>query len=77
MPGLLDVSPEELRYEAYKAKASGNSANYLQNLNQLGTKQMTVQRHLSSISIDDARSLVRRHKNKAFTQFSPYFVPEN
>ena len=59
VPGLLDISPEELRYEAYKAKASGNSASYLQNLNQLGTKQMTMQSQLGKISIDDAHSLVR------------------
>ena len=59
VPGLVDISPEELRYEAYKAKASGNSASYLQNLDQLGAKQISMQRQLSNISIEDARSLVR------------------
>ncbi len=57
--GFADISMDELRWEAYQAKALGNSTKYLQSLNELGERQMTVKKQFSSITADDVPSLVR------------------
>lgn len=59
LPGLVDASMDELRWEAYQANVSGNLAKYLQNLNELWEKQMSVQRQFSNITEDDVRTMVR------------------
>lgn len=58
LPGFADVSPEELRWEAYQAKASGNSQQYLKNVSQLNDEQLKVMRELSNLTKDDVRDMV-------------------
>lgn len=59
LPGLVDISPDELRWEAYQAKVAGSSNKYLQGLNELSVKQMKMQRQYGHITAEDVRLLVR------------------
>ena len=59
LPGLVDISPDEVRWEAYQAKATGSSSKYLQGLSELSEKQMKMQRQYGHITAEDVRLLVR------------------
>lgn len=48
--GLVDISPEEVRVEAYKANSEGNSQNYVQSLQQTLEKYDCRKRELVSMS---------------------------
>lgn len=58
LPGFADVSPEELRWEAYRAKASGNSEQYLKSVSQLNDEQLKVMHEFSNLTKDDVRDMV-------------------
>ncbi len=57
--GFTDISTHELRWEAYQAIASGNTANYVQRVDELGQRQMEMKKQFSSITADDVQSMVR------------------
>lgn len=59
VPGLLEVSPEELRLLAYMAKSSGNDAALLQNLEEVSKKQTTLLDMYASITTEEMNKLVR------------------
>ena len=58
LPGFGDVSPEELRWEAYQAKASGDSQQYLKSVSQLNDERLKVMHELSNLTKDDVRDMV-------------------
>ena len=60
LPGFADVSPEELRWEAYRAKASGNSEHYLKNVSQLNDKRLKLMHEFSNLTKDDVRDMVSK-----------------
>lgn len=59
LPGFREVSPEELRWEAYQANAAGNSERYLQGIQTLGEEQMSVRHRYMSITATDVSEMVR------------------
>lgn len=58
LPGFGDVSPEELRWEAYQAKASGDSQQYLKSVSQLNDERLKFMHELSNLTKDDVRDMV-------------------
>ena len=60
LPGFADVSPEELRWEAYRAKASGNSEHYLKNVSQLNDERLKLMHEFSNLTKDDVRDMVSK-----------------
>ena len=58
LPGFVDVSPEELRWEAYQAEAGGNSQQYLKSVSQLNDKRLKAMHELSNLTKDDVRDMV-------------------
>jgi hypothetical protein len=58
LPGFADVSPEELRWEAYQAKAIGDSQQYLKTVGQLNEERVKVMHELSNLTKDDVRDMV-------------------
>ena len=63
LPGFADVSPEELRWEAYQAKASGNSQQYLKSVSQLNDERLKVMHEFSNLTNDDVRDMVSESKH--------------
>ena len=59
LPGLVDVSPEEMRFEAYKAESSGTSSSYLKSITDLNSQQATLKQKYSDLTIEDVKELVR------------------
>ena len=58
LSGFADVSPEELRWEAYQAKASGNSQQYLRSVSQLNDARLKVMHEFSNLTQTDVRDMV-------------------
>ena len=58
LPGFTDVSPDELRWEAYRAKATGNSEHFLKNVNQLLEARLKMVHQFSNLTRDDVKDLV-------------------
>ena len=59
LPDLVDVSPEELRLEAYKAESSGSPNDYLKNVDRLVKQQIDLRtRYGSSITEVDIKQMV-------------------
>ena len=58
LPGFTDVSPEELRWEAYQAKVSGKSEHYLKTVTQLHEAQLNKMHACSNLTRDDVRDMV-------------------
>ena len=63
LPGFADVSPEELRWEAYQAKASGNSQQYLKSVSQLNDERLKIMHEFSNLTTDDIRDMVSESKH--------------
>ena len=58
LPGLMDVSPDELRWEAYQAESSGNSQHYLGILSQLSDARLKKMHDYSNLTRDDVKDMV-------------------
>ena len=74
VPGLIEVSPEELRLLAYMAKSSGNTATFQKNLEEVGKKQAAILDMYATITTDEVRKLVKKFFFSAIScmhSFSP------
>ena len=59
LPGLSDVSPEELRWQAYQAKmGSGGEAEYLEILRKLNDEVLSVRGELMRVRASNVGTLV-------------------
>ena len=58
LPGFVDISPEELRFAAYTANSLGNSAAFLQGIEELLMKQRNMKQLYSNITSEEVRRLV-------------------
>ena len=58
VPDMEDLSPEELRLLAYTAQASGTSAAFLQNVQELKSKRESVRRLYANITTEEVKKLV-------------------
>lgn len=57
-PGLIDISPDELRWEAYQANTTNNLSKYIQVLSELSLKQLNVMGKYRKITAEDVQLLV-------------------
>lgn len=57
LPGLVDVSQEEMRFEAYKA---GLSAEFLRNIEELCRQQAALKAKYTSLTLEDIKQLVSK-----------------
>ena len=60
LPGLSDVSSEELRWQAYQAQVSGGQATYLETLQTLQDQVLTARREYSNVRASDVGRLMVR-----------------
>lgn len=67
LPGLVEMSPEELRAAAYTANSQGNGAAFLQSLEELVKKQNTMQQQYANITVEEIRKLVSLKKVSIIT----------
>ncbi|CAB4017399.1 Hypothetical predicted protein, partial [Paramuricea clavata] len=58
--GLMDVSPEEMRSEAYKANSGGNAAKYAQSLQQTMLKYRRRKEELATMSSSQLQDEISR-----------------
>lgn len=58
LPGLVDVSPEEMRFEAYKADSSGTSAEFLRSIEELCRQQASLKSKYTGLTQEDVKQLV-------------------
>jgi hypothetical protein len=58
VPGLIEVSAEELRWQAYAAKAEGTSSAFLQKMEELETRQAGVKQQYINITPEEVANLV-------------------
>lgn len=58
LPGLIELSPEELRVLAHIAKSSGSPTAFLQNMEELSRKQLGAQDCYMNISTEQVKKLV-------------------
>ena len=58
LPGLIDVSPEEVRLAAYLARSSGTWSAFVHNLEELGKNQISVQLKYGTITAEQVQKLV-------------------
>ena len=58
LPGFTDVSPEELRWEAYQANSSGNSEHFLKAVSQLNEARIKTMHEFSNMTRDDVKDMV-------------------
>lgn len=59
MPGLIEVSPEELRLLAYTANSAGTSAAFLQNTEEMKRRQSDTRHQYINITPEEVKKLVR------------------
>ncbi len=59
VPDLEDLSPEELRLLTYTASASGTSAAFLKDMEELKRKQANVRRLYANITPEEVKKMVR------------------
>jgi len=71
LPDLVDISPEELRLEAYKANCSGSLNDYLKNVDRLVKQQRDVRTKYCSIMEADLGQLV----SSVFNASEQYILP--
>lgn len=62
VPGLIEMSPEELRLLFYMAESSGNAAAFLKNLEDVNSKQMALHDLYATITPEEVKKLVRKAK---------------
>jgi hypothetical protein len=62
LPGLKDYSPEELRWEAYQATASGKLETYKQQVLGLKQEASTWRQRYASITLQETKQLMERLK---------------
>ena len=58
LPGLVEVSPEEMRFEAYKVNSSETSAEFLRNVEELCSQQAAMISKYSDLTLEDMKELV-------------------
>ena len=58
LPGLADLSPEELRWEAYRAHSSGNTEHFLKSVSQLNEARLKTMHEFSNLTVDDVKDMV-------------------
>lgn len=59
VPGLIEVSPEELRLLAYTAISAGTSSDFLQNMEELKRRQSDARQRYMNITPEEVTNLVR------------------
>ena len=62
LPGFTDVSPEELRWEAYQAKSGGNSEHFLKAVSQLNEARIKTVHEFSNMTRDDVKDMVSNNR---------------
>ena len=60
LPDLKDISPEELRWEAYVGKHMGKVQAYIQAERVFVDTQRSIQSRYEDLSVDDAAVFVRK-----------------
>ena len=60
LPGFSDISPEELRWEAYQAKTKNTSEQYLQQIRGLSDKHLKTLNMYARTTADDVENLVSK-----------------
>ena len=58
LPNFTEVSPEELRWEAYQANKAGNPDTYMQSVRNLIETQMKVWQQYSNITDEEVSQMV-------------------
>lgn len=66
LPGFVDYSPEEVRWQAYITEIQGNSQNYLVLMKQLAEKQQLLWKRYQNITTDEAVKLSRDNTPNLF-----------
>lgn len=73
MPGLMEVSPEELRLLVYTANSAGTLSAFLQNMDSVKRRQADARQQYMNITPEEVTKLVRLMIHRQFTKLFVLF----